>query len=103
LRIAHASETNIGGTFASYSLRKYSIISCYFLNLLTDREAIRSLDAQIQTLWMNCTEACAYSSVQLLVLDRQFERARPLMEKLSTLANSSVSIFFGKSDYRMWH
>nr|CAD2161485.1 unnamed protein product [Meloidogyne enterolobii] len=66
LRIAHCSEKKI------------------------DREALRELDRQIQTLWsQQIPERGAFTATTLLLLDRQFERARPLLDKLSSQSNSS--------------
>lgn len=41
---------------------------------------------------MQCPERGAHTAIWLLILDGQFERARPLVEKLSSQANSSVSV-----------
>ena len=79
LRVAHSAEANIG--------LKGKI--SFLMNFL-DREAIRELDRQIQSLWLQCPEQGAFSAATLLLLDGQFERARPLMEKLSSQSNSLV-------------
>ena len=62
---------------------------------LKDREALRELDRQIQALWsQQIPERGAFTATTLLLLDRQFERARPLLDKLSSQSNSSVKLKF---------
>ncbi|KAI3422342.1 Tetratricopeptide repeat protein 21B [Globodera pallida] len=64
LRIAHSSEKH------------------------TDKVAISEIERQIHSLWTQSSDNGTYVAAYLLLLDAQFERARPLVEKLSPHSNS---------------